>query len=129
MTLARPNYMCYHSNNEVKEIFCKLCGAQIAGERRVLLNTRKDKNTGKIIEEYSVKFQRLPTYAELKMQFEDGSYHVTNGCSSCMQMHLHPEVLQELYDADAEEMKPELNMPPRKAVKAVAIATDQKGIV
>lgn len=81
------------------EILCKLCGTSIAGMTDHLVKRGTDRN-GAIVEKYRQKFQRHHTYGEVKIQFTNGSFHVTTCCSKCASESLHPDALQEMYWAD-----------------------------
>lgn len=87
---------------EMQSISCKLCGTVIAErmERIKGFETDRAGNRTKII---SREFVRFPFYAEVKIAFDDGSSHVTHGCSKCLHMNLTPGVLEELHRADQLE--------------------------
>lgn len=87
MSLSRPVFTIYRSDGEVDQLFCKVCGSMI----------------GRYEEGFGLK--RLPLYAELKMRFTDGSYHVTNGCIDCLSRIKTPEQMHELHQADLEESR------------------------
>jgi hypothetical protein len=98
----RPKYVLFGPDGKIEEIFCKVCGSAIAGMRSRIIGTRFDSVTNKWIETEVRQFSLLPNYTEIKMQFKDGSYHVANGCRSCLSAPLTPEQLHELHIADME---------------------------
>jgi|SRR5580765_2997296 len=130
--VKRPNYVLYGPSMSLEELFCKVCGTAIGGLVTQVKGTRITRE-GKQIEEQIIRFRRYHNYVEVKMQFEDGSYHVTCGCNQCMSVNLTPEQLDELHQADMsveEEIYPgqEEHMA-RKAAMVVAIRTDGGGII
>lgn len=131
--VLRPNYVIFGPGNRIEELFCKVCGSAIAGMQSTIKGRRLDPATKQWIEEHVLEFRRFHNYAELKMQFEDGSYHVTNGCKTCLSGTLPIEKLHELHIADMliEDMiypGQEEHMS-RVPESAVAIRTDGGGIL
>jgi|SRR4249919_4089527 hypothetical protein len=131
--LKRPNYITYGDNYEIAEIFCKICGAAIGGLTSKMIGRRLDPATKKWIETEEVRFRRFGNYAELKIEFEDGSAHVTNGCSKCMHENLTPEELDALHQADLSVDKTEypgrdLHLG-RKAKGVLGIRNDGGGLL
>lgn len=80
MTIAAPNF-AIRSGNSVVRLYCKSCGAVIAD---IVRN----------------RFRHLNNYTELTIRFEDGSFHIVNGCADCLTMDTPVELLHELYQAD-----------------------------
>jgi hypothetical protein len=118
---------------QIEELFCKVCGSAIGGMTSQVKGRRFESATKTWIEEHVLEFRRFHNYAELKMQFEDGSYHVTNGCRTCLSATLIPEQLHELHIADMEVEDmiypgQEEHMA-RIPVSAVAIRIDGGGIL
>lgn len=89
-------------SSETEAISCKICGTVIAEKMERIVGYEMDRagNRTKVI---SRQFVYLPTYTEIKITFDDGSNHVTNGCSICMHDKLRPEVLEEIHRADQEQ--------------------------
>lgn len=96
--LKRPNFVIYGQNGSVETLFCKICGDTIAGV------TPRIKGSGPEINVHVPRFTRFSNYAEVKFAVNDGSYHVTNGCRSCLGSGLTPAALQELYEADMADL-------------------------
>ena len=88
-----------YEGSQIAEIFCKLCGTAIAGYTEQLIKKGVNRN-GVMVETVRQKFQRHHNYGELKIQFTNGSFHVTTCCTSCLNDHIHPDALQEMYWAD-----------------------------
>lgn len=110
--LAKRKFAEYMPNGAIKWLYCKVCGAQIGRYEQ----DRKG-------------FVRNSMYAEVKIQFDDGSYHVTNGCKNCIKMSLAPDTLQEMYEADCEDAPSCSSGKGRMAVQAVAVSYDQQGLL
>lgn len=94
MALIKRNFVTYGPLGVVLALDCKICGARIASTQ-----LRPNPGAG-----HTMKFTRSNLYAEIKFELDDGSYHVTNGCKNCLGMGLTPDVLQELFDADMEDL-------------------------
>lgn len=114
--LKRPNYV-EETNGAINKLFCKICGASIAGV------TETPKGGGPLIKVMVQKFMRFSNYAEIKIEFSDGSMHVTNGCKSCLKVNMESSQLLEIYQADMAVMGMK---PDRTPVKVVAI--DRTGV-
>jgi len=97
--VQRPDYVIFDSEGNIKEMFCKVCGDVIAAHED-RLKERKVGWGGKIIEVRQARFTRKNNYCELKMEFQDGSAHVTNGCTKCLHPNLSTDQLYELHRAD-----------------------------
>lgn len=78
--LVRPNYVIQRLDGSVQEMYCKGCGEQIAA--MIGRNLRY-----------------LDNYMEAKLQCDDGSCHVTNGCITCL-MKLHGRDMVDFHAAD-----------------------------
>lgn len=86
MTLSRPNFIEYDRQGRMIRLFCSVCGTQIGEDQRG-------------------NFIRFPNYGELKMQFADGSKHVTNLCHTCIPIVADSrELMFEVYQADIDDM-------------------------
>lgn len=86
MTLARPDYCVRDKLGRMVELYCKVCGVQIGDDR-------------------AGAFLRFPKYGELKMQFSDGSKHVTNLCHDCIPIVADSrQLMMEVYYADLDDM-------------------------
>lgn len=84
--LARPNFIERSSGGGITGIYCKLCGMQIAHP-------------------FNNRIVYSQQYMEIKLQFEDGSFHVTNLCKVCAaDIGDHPDKMEALYEADIAEM-------------------------
>lgn len=74
----------HDDRGNVRELFCKGCGAKIAG---MVVSDQEPQHVAmgdKLIAVTPVEFAHLTGYAEAIMEFDDGSAHVTNGCSKCV---------------------------------------------
>lgn len=78
-------------------LFCKVCGDKIAETQ--MRPSGPLPNSPKV-----PKFTRFANYTEVKIQFDDGSFLVTNGCSKCLSMHMDKEVLRDIYIAEMDEL-------------------------
>jgi len=85
-------------------LHCKMCG-RIIGETQQRTVGFKERPDGRIIERIVESFTRNNLYMEVKIAFNDGSAHVTNGCSDCLSGNLGEEILAELTQADEEEQE------------------------
>jgi len=99
--IKRPNFVLYGPNGEMEELFCKMCGTAIMGMNEQVKGRRMGPD-GKWIEERILRFRRFHNYAELKMEFWDGSAHVTNGCRDCLHEGLTFDQMYELHVCDME---------------------------
>lgn len=108
--LTKKDFVTYGPRGEVKALFCKICGVNIAD---TIPRPGPHVNSVPVM-----RFSRNALYAEIKFDFDDGSFHVTNGCKDCLKMNLTPAVLQQLYDAD---MVDALFLPKEEGVKPVHV--------
>lgn len=99
--VKRPDYVKYDEEGRLSELYCKLCGSQIGGRVRVLIGKRME--DGVLSNDYIVEFKRFPNYAEGKIEFHDGSAHVTLGCKDCLTGKLDPETLDAIHQADLDQ--------------------------
>lgn len=125
-----PNFHIMEKGKQV-ELRCKLCGAVIAGltNRLVKRDLTRD---GRVVEQFVEKFQHFHNYVEVKIVFNDGSAHVTNGCSGCLNEGMPLAVLKELYVADVMAVDGEGYRESdlvREPQGIIAISRDQRGIV
>ena len=116
--LARPNYITYTDTGAINNIFCKQCGTPIAGFVSVPVTPTTR----------GIRWRRFPNYAEIKMEFDDGHFHVTNGCKACLSLGLSPGVLHELHNADMTEMHITTD-PDIAPMRVVAMDTTGVGIL
>lgn len=106
-------------DGSLQAIHCKTCGAKIAGI------TMRPSGPGDA--PLVPKFSRFPNYAEAKFAFNDSSFHVTNGCTSCLSKGLTPKQMMLLYKTDCAEMQMEPGI--RKPVVVTMVDTTQSGIL
>jgi len=127
--LQRPNYVILSETGELQELFCKVCGTAIAGQQDVVKGRRRSRS-GDWIEEHIIQFRRYNNYAELKIEFKDGSFHVTNGCKTCLHENLTQLQMRELMhaDMDLEGTENAENSKLRAPKRVVAVRTDGGGI-
>ena len=109
MTLAKPDFAVYTQSGAIKWLYCKVCGAKIGHRDRM-------------------GFVRTPDYAEVKIRFDDGSFHVTSGCKNCLSTKMDKRILQEMYEADCADDK-NCRMGDRRPVEVVVVSYDQGGII
>lgn len=93
----------------INALFCKLCGKKIGFRDRR-------------------GFHRTDDYAEVKIRFDDGSYHVTNGCKRCLKMGMSLDAVQRMYEGDCQD-DPSCRVSGRRPEAVVAISYDQGGIL
>lgn len=116
------DFIEYDTDGSIKKMFCKICGTPIAG------TVYRPKGSGLKIDQLVEKFIRFPVYAEMKMECNDGSYHVTHGCKDCITTMQPIKVLRELYISDMEEAG--MAIPPGvEPIGVVAIDTTGSGLV
>jgi len=126
--LQRPNYVIYGPNGDIEELCCKMCGSVIGSMAEQVKGRRLTPQGW--VEERILRFRRHNTYAELKMEFRDGSFHVTNGCRTCLHENLTMEQLDELHCADMHQDMGAHSVPcmERYPIGIAAIRTDGGGI-
>lgn len=119
------------ATSELLTLCCKLCGTVIAGkqERIIRYETDRQGNRVKVVRD---QFTRHSNYVEIKMAFEgdDEYYHITQGCSKCLNTKLSVPVLTELHQADQEESPDGYTERERARVPThvVALRSDGGGI-
>jgi hypothetical protein len=118
-------------DGKVHSIQCKMCGATIADtvERTIGFEVNR---RGERIRVVNRQLTYLPNYREIKIEFDDGSSHVTNGCANCLSEKLHPSILDEMHHADrtlASDEGYRKSDKERLAVGVVAVQSDQSGLV
>ena len=118
--LKRPNYV-EEVNGVIQKLFCQVCGDQIAGVSASPIGS------GPYANKLSDSFKRFANYAEIKIEFDDGSMHVTNGCKKCLKMTMPIEQANEIYQADLSVMG--LKQDNRVPVRIVAVDTTGVGLV
>jgi hypothetical protein len=94
-----PKFIRKAETGEMDAISCKICGTVIAErmERPIGFETDRAGNRIKVV---AREFVYVPNYMEIRIAFDDGSHHITHGCSACLTANLTPEVLEELHVAD-----------------------------
>jgi hypothetical protein len=110
-----PNFVRYSSGGELEVLLCKLCGVVIGEKQHRTIGFRTAPN-GQKIERIVENFVRNHLYCEIKIVYEDGSAHVTNGCKTCLNGPLSVEALDELTFVDEQDLKLSLG---RKAAEVV----------
>ena len=119
--IKKKNYVVANERGAVVELFCKNCGIPIGGLE--------------VAEKENKKFERHGNYAEIKMRFSDGTFHVTNICTGCIaEVTGDPDLMQQIHDADIEQLA--LNHPTlqelystRTDPRCVGLDTKQRGMV
>lgn len=115
--LAKPDYIVFGDNGRPEEMYCKVCGTVIA--------QLEYKPKGDVVVE---RFTRTPNYAELKMKMQDGSKHITNGCSVCVRRAMKDEkLMQAMYEADIPLAMP-YETEPRTVAGFVTAAFHSRGM-
>ena len=104
--LRMPDYIQFSKRGYIEAIYCKKCGTLIRSlipdeDRREVTNQRGIQT----IRERLV-MQSLANYAEVQIEMEDGSVHVTNCCTSCAPV-LTKQDLEDFIVADLETMRQE----------------------
>lgn len=117
--LKRKDFVTTAKDGTVEALYCKVCGAKIAGM------TMRPSGPGNA--PLVPKFSRFPNYAEAKFSFNDSSFHVTNGCDKCINKALTAKQMIALYKCDCAEMQMEPGK--RKPVVVVVVDTTQSGIL
>jgi hypothetical protein len=98
-----PDYVTKNEyTGAIEALQCKICGTTIADTVERIIGYEMTRG-GQRIKVVNRQFTRLPNYREVKIEFDDSSNHVTNGCDKCLSMNLHPSVLAELHEADQLE--------------------------
>jgi hypothetical protein len=92
-------FVRYDDHMQLQEIVCKVCGTVIAGMSEEVVKRGQNRN-GETVVTMQRRFLRHHNYSEIKIQFTNNSFHVTNGCRNCLSESLTPDQLQELYWAD-----------------------------
>jgi len=122
MTLLRRDYIEFDDHGTMNKMFCKMCGVQIAGQVPIPIESGFNPRM-------AWKWQRFGNYAEAKIQFDDGHYHVTNGCQTCINMALTSEELEELHSADMGLMPEADATPDATAEKVVSLDYSRVGLI
>lgn len=122
MTLQFPKFVEYDQEGQLSVLRCKICGTVI-GERAERSHGFKRLPDGRMIERISDQFHRNNLYCEIKIAFEDGSAHVTNGCKNCLVGLTDGAILSELEQADMLEQK----LKPRTAIVAEVVEVKAGG--
>jgi len=107
--LVNWNYCKVNENGQVEEAHCKLCKSRIVGPRAwgdPQARKAKDQTNTVLIMQY-VRVMEFNVYAELVLEMEDGSAHLTTACRRCANKLLQSQdtdVLQAMYAADLESL-------------------------
>lgn len=122
-------FVRYDEHMHLQEILCKICGTSIAGMSEELVSRGQDRH-GQTLITMQRRFIRHHNYAEVKIQFTNNSFHVTNGCRDCLSESLTPDQLQELYWADVlrEPMSFTDNDKKRIAQRVAALMRGSGGL-
>lgn len=116
--LAKPDYIEFGDGGRPEKMYCKVCGEVIADLQY--------KPKGDFVVE---RFTRTPSYAELKMQMQDGSKHITNGCSTCIRRAMKDvPLMQKMYQADIPFAMPYEETTPRTVSSFVTAAFHSRGL-
>jgi hypothetical protein len=92
------------AEGQLDRLQCKLCGVVIGEVQQRPVGMRERPN-GRIVERVVENFVRNHLYTEIKIAFEDGSAHVTNGCRNCLVGNLSEEKLNELTYTDEDDLQ------------------------
>jgi hypothetical protein len=106
------------SDGELQRLQCKICGTVIGEKQQRTIGFRKAPD-GRVIERIIEGFTRNHLYTEIKIIYDDGSAHVTNGCKNCLMGHLSVEALAELTAVDERDLK----MVPRRGTPIEVVET------
>jgi hypothetical protein len=93
----------FNADGVLERLQCKLCG-DVIGEIQLRPVGRKQRPDGRIVEKIVENFTRNDQYTEIKIAFEDGSAHVTNGCKRCLTGQLSVEQLEALTYTDEDDL-------------------------
>ena len=121
--LKRPDYITYNEDGAIDRLFCKMCGEPIAG------TVEAPRGSGAMASRLVMRFRRFPNYIEAKFLFDDGHFHVTNGCKNCITMGLTPTQMEELHAADLGLMPGVDATPGVNAVRVVALDSTGVGML
>lgn len=120
ISLARRQFVVTDRKGGMTELYCKNCGTQIAG----VMYTKKFPGG---------KFTRMKNFAEMKMRFDDNSFHITVLCTGCIDAVAGNKLrMQAMYDADIEAMNMSDELADvyahRKNPKCVKVDKTQQGL-
>lgn len=110
----------FDPEGRILTIKCKVCGGIVASTQ--LRPTSPVSGSA-----LKHKFTRHNNYTEIKMELDDGSFHVTNGCGDCLKARMDPDILYELWSADMQEMG--IEEGTARPVKVVKIDRSARGIL
>jgi hypothetical protein len=102
VTLALRKFVTYGNDGQMAVLHCKICGVVIGEKQERTVGFRHGPD-GRVIERVLEGFARNHLYMEIKITFEDGSAHVTNGCKNCLTGLTDGARLSELEQCDMEE--------------------------
>ena len=116
MTFVKAaNFARLGPGGELQTLLCKLCGTVI-GEKQLRTVGFRTAPNGQKIERIVESFVRNHLYMEIKIAYDDGSFHVTNGCKKCLNGSLIVDILDDITFTDQKDLG--LNLP-RRAVEVV----------
>lgn len=117
--LRAYKYVIENDVGMVSEVLCKACGEVIRDLRPVAEPLEDDT--------VPVALISLAHYTEVKIEFDDGSFHITPMCGDCAKAGWTSEALEELYGSDLDQWALDafdaaeiLRWARRKPVKIVA---------
>jgi hypothetical protein len=90
-------------DGQLERLQCKLCGTVIGEVQERTIGTRQRTN-GRMVERVIETFTRNHLYTEVKIVYDDGSAHITNGCSRCLTGDLNEEQMDELTYTDEDDL-------------------------
>jgi hypothetical protein len=112
------NFAQMGPDGTLERLQCKICGTVIGEKQQRTIGFRKAPD-GRVIERIIEGFTRNHLYTEIKIIFDDGSAHVTNGCKTCLMGNLSVEALSELTSIDERDLK----LSPRKGAVIEVVET------
>ena len=86
-------------------VYCKLCGDKIAGYILDDSFSEATRANGQTIIRERMIWAEFPNYAELEIEFDDGSKHVTPACRRCANQNHSAEVLDAVHMVDVGRWK------------------------
>src|SRR5215813_11347863 len=120
ITIKAPDFAIIGPDGVMQRLLCKVCGVVI-GERELRSLERKADPGGRLVERIVDGFIRNDLYTEMKIAYDDGSAHVTNGCKNCLTQALTLDDLAALTIADEIDLQlPHRTGKPIGIVKIMA---------
>jgi len=122
MTIVKvADFAIMKPDGTLTRLHCKICGVVIGETGTRTLDRIRDPG-GNIVERVMESFLRNDLYTEMKIAYDDGSAHVTNGCRTCLTTALTMDELAQLTRADEID----LELPHREG-KPIAIVKIKAG--